>query len=421
VRVSATLFLRLFLPFALGNFLGSFYRSVNAVLSPDIVAELHLSAEDIGLLTSMFFLVYAGVQIPLGMALDRFGARRVTTVLYLIAGLSALVLAKASDFGIMLIARAAMGLGISVAFMGALKAVVDWVPREKLPFTNSLIMMMGGAGVMGATFPLEYMLHFTDWRGIFYGLAIVTFVIVAAIWVLPPEKPRHPAAQSISPLRGVIQVFTNKEFMRMVPLGSSAQGVNMAMSSLWAGPWLRDVTGLSREAAAAVLFGMATTVTLSALSIGSIGAFLMRFGIPLTRTSSCGIAGFILFETLILLNVPVSPWLLWIPYAFCATAPTLVYSVFAEAFPPHMAGRVNTAYNFTTFSFAFLVQWFMGAVIDLWPPIAEGQFAPAGYRWGLGVIVSVQLCAFTWMSLAPRIQARRTAKASAQTQTPTSQ
>jgi MFS family permease len=404
--VSAILFLRLFLPFAVGNFLGSFYRSVNAILGHDIVAELHLSAEDIGLLTSVFFLVYAGVQIPLGMALDRFGARRVSAVLFLIAGLSAFILAHASDFGIMVVARAAMGLGVSVAFMGALKSVVDWVPREKLPFTNSLIMMMGGAGVMAATYPVEYMLGFTDWRGIFFWLSVVTALVVAAIFVLPPEKPRTAAAQSVSALRGVIQVFTNKDFLRMVPLGSSAQGVNMAMSSLWAGPWLRDVSGLTREGAAAVLFGMATTITISALCIGSIGGFLMRFGIPLTRTSSCGIAGFILFEILILLDVPVSPWLLWLPYAFCATAPTLVYALFAESFPPHMAGRVNTAYNFTTFTFAFIVQWFMGAVIDLWPPISEGHFAPDGYRWGFGIIIGVQLIAFSWMSIAPRVQAK---------------
>ena len=404
--MSAILFLRLFLPFAVGNFLGSFYRSVNAILGHDIVAELHLSAEDIGLLTSVFFLVYAGVQIPLGMALDRFGARRVSAVLFLIAGISAFVLAHASDFGIMVVARAAMGLGVSVAFMGALKSVVDWVPREKLPFTNSLIMMMGGAGVMAATYPVEYMLGFTDWRGIFFWLSVVTALVVAAIFVLPPEKPRTAAAQSVSALRGVIQVFTNKDFLRMVPLGSSAQGVNMAMSSLWAGPWLRDVSGLTREGAAAVLFGMATTITISALCIGSIGGFLMRFGIPLTRTSSCGIAGFILFEILILLDVPVSPWLLWLPYAFCATAPTLVYALFAESFPPHMAGRVNTAYNFTTFTFAFIVQWFMGAVIDLWPPISEGHFAPDGYRWGFGIIIGVQLIAFSWMSIAPRVQAK---------------
>lgn len=160
--MSAILFLRLFLPFAFGNFLGSLYRSVNAVVAPDIVAELRLNAEEIGLLTSIFFLFYASVQIPLGMSLDRFGARRVTALLFALAGLAAVLFANADDFATLLIARAVMGIGISVAFMGALKSVVDFVPREKLPATNSLIMTMGGMGVMSATYPVQFALNYTD-------------------------------------------------------------------------------------------------------------------------------------------------------------------------------------------------------------------------------------------------------------------
>jgi len=125
----AALFLRLFLPYAAGNFAGSLYRSVNAVVAPDIIAEFLLSAEDMGLLTSVFFLLYAGVQIPLGIALDRFGARRVTAVLIMIAASGAALFSQASDFATLLIARAVMGLGISVAFMGALKAICAHLPR----------------------------------------------------------------------------------------------------------------------------------------------------------------------------------------------------------------------------------------------------------------------------------------------------
>lgn len=401
--MSAILFLRLFLPFAFGNFLGSFYRSVNAVIAPDIVTELHLSAETIGLLTSIFFLFYAGVQIPLGMALDRFGARRVSTTLFTVAGLSALVFAQASDFGVLLVSRALMGVGISAAFMGALKAVIDWVPRDKLPITNSLIMTMGGMGVMGATYPVQFALNFTDWRGVFIGIAIATFVIVLCIFFVAPERSRAASPPSTgSSIRGVIEVFTNREFLRMVPLGSSAQGVNMAMSGLWAGPWLRDVSGLSRDEAAAVLFGMAVSITISVLIIGWIAARLTRAGISVLATACCGMAGFIFFECLIILNPAISPWGFWLPYAFCATAPTLIYSVLANAFSTDMAGRVTTAYNFTTFTFAFAVQWFLGAVIDLWPPMADGRFAPEGYRVGFAIIVAIQLAAFAWLFIGNR-------------------
>ena len=408
MRVSAILFLRLFLPFAFGNFLGSLYRSVNAVVAPDIVTELRLNAEEIGLLTSIFFLFYAGVQIPLGMSLDRFGARRVTTVLFALAGLAAVLFANADDFTTLMIARAVMGIGISVAFMGALKSVVEFVPREKLPVTNSLIMTMGGAGVMSATYPVQFALHYTDWRGVFIGISIITLVVVLAIFFVAPEPPKRPVRTGggASSFRGVVAVFTDREFLRMVPIGSSAQGVNMAMSGLWAGPWLRDVSGLSRDEAAAVLFGMATMITVSVFILGWIAQRLAHFGISLLGTACCGIGGFIFFECMIIANPAVHPALLWLPYAFCATAPTLIYSILAGNFTPDMAGRVNTAYNFTTFTFAFAVQWALGAIIDLWPPVARGQFAPDGYRWGFAMIVALQLCAFAWFFVARRKQLR---------------
>ena len=68
---------RIFLPFAAGYFLSHLYRTINAVLSPYLVAELRLDATDLGLLTSIYFLTFAAFQLPLGMLLDRFGPRRV--------------------------------------------------------------------------------------------------------------------------------------------------------------------------------------------------------------------------------------------------------------------------------------------------------------------------------------------------------
>ena len=402
----AALFLRLFLPYAAGNFAGSLYRSVNAVVAPDIIAEFLLSAEDMGLLTSVFFLLYAGVQIPLGIALDRFGARRVTAVLVMIAASGAALFSLASDFATLLAARAVMGLGISVAFMGALKAMVEWMPADKLPISNSLIMMSGGLGVMGATMPVQFALHFTDWHGVFLAIAALSVLIAGAIFA-GPEQVRGRAASGVRGLRGVASVFTNREFLRIVPLGSSAQGVNMAMSGLWAGPWLRDVSGLSRDEAAAILFGMAAMITISVLFIGWLSARLARAGIPIMAVACAAMSGFIVFESLIALDVGVSPWALWLPYSFCATGPVLVYAVLARTFSADLAGRVNTAYNFTTFVMVFVIQWGMGAIIDLWPPLADGRFAPEGYRLSLALFVAVQLCAFAWLLVAPRARAER--------------
>ncbi|MBT7488389.1 MAG: MFS transporter, partial [Rhodospirillales bacterium] len=88
-----TTLLRVFLPFATGYMLGYMVRTVNAVIAPDLVAELGLSAGDLGLMTSIFFATFASFQLPLGLLLDRFGPRRTEAGLMLITAVGATIFA----------------------------------------------------------------------------------------------------------------------------------------------------------------------------------------------------------------------------------------------------------------------------------------------------------------------------------------
>ncbi len=85
---------RVFVPFACGYFLSYLYRVINAVIAPDLVAELRLDAAELGFLTSTYFLTFALFQLPLGMLLDRFGPRRTEAALLMFAALGAFVFAK---------------------------------------------------------------------------------------------------------------------------------------------------------------------------------------------------------------------------------------------------------------------------------------------------------------------------------------
>ncbi len=397
------LILRLFVPFALANILGAFYRTVTSVLAPDIIAELHLSAEAVGLLTSVFFLVFAGAQLPLGILLDRYGARTVTGCCAFVAAVGAVLFARTDDLGLLALGRALMGFGMAVGLMGGFKALVDWLPREKVPFGNGIILMMGGLGTMGATAPTQWALSITDWHGVFEALAAITVVVGALLLIVAPDKPRTGARLTMGEaLRALGHVFSDPQFLRSAPLGGLIMGVSMSVNSLWSGPWMQDVAGVPRPEIANVLFGIAFMMTISVFFTGSIVERLERAGVTMLTTSAIGIVGFIFFQVLIVLNPPVSPYLLWLPLAFFGTSPVLIYTVLTRAFPPQLAGRVNTAYNFITFAAAFGAQWSIGAIIDLWPPLGEGHFDPVGYRTGLGVMIALEVCAFIWMVVAPR-------------------
>jgi MFS family permease len=381
---------------------------VTAVVAPDLIDELALSAEDLGLLTAVFFLVFAAAQLPAGVLLDRYGARVVTTVLFVIAGAGALMFALADALPALALGRALMGLGMSVALMGGFKALVEWLPRERLPFGNGLLLMAGGLGTMSATAPVQWALGLTDWRGVFVILTVSTAVVAGGLLTAAPEKPRgstHPTM--IDALKGVGRIVRDANFLRCAPLGGIVMGVSISVTSLWAGPWLRDVVELPRAGIANVLFGMAATMTLSVVVTGALVERLRRAGLPALLTACIGIVGFIAAQGAIVADPPVSPYALWLPLAFFGTAPVLIYTVLMDGFPPAFAGRVNTAYNFVTFGAAFAAQWGFGAIIDLWPPVADGRFAPAGYRTALGVMVAVELIAFAWLIAGRRLTVRR--------------
>src|SRR5512134_1446250 len=97
--------LRLFLPFAAGYFLSYLLRNVNAVIAPELTRELGVSAADLGLLTSAYLLAFGAVQLPLGLALDRYGARRVESFLLLIAAAGCALFAAGTTLTELALAR----------------------------------------------------------------------------------------------------------------------------------------------------------------------------------------------------------------------------------------------------------------------------------------------------------------------------
>jgi MFS family permease len=105
-------FFYVFLPFALGHYLSSLLRNVNAVLAPQLMGALALTPGQLGLLTSAFFFAFALVQLPVGIALDRYGPRKVQLVLMLLASFGALMFAYGHSFPQLVAARAIIGFGL---------------------------------------------------------------------------------------------------------------------------------------------------------------------------------------------------------------------------------------------------------------------------------------------------------------------
>jgi MFS family permease len=393
-RLPVATLLRVLVPFATGYFLSYLYRSVNAVIAPDLSAALGLDAADLGLLTSVYFLTFSLFQLPLGLLLDRFGPRRVEAVLLLVAASGALLFAISDDLGGLIAGRALIGLGVSACLMASLKATAIWFDQDRVPAMNAWIVTAGGLGALTATAPVEAALTLTSWRGVIGVLAGATVLAAVLIFFMVPERPRQSVGGLRELLGGVVRVYRSVFFWRAVPLVVLTQGAYLSIQGLWAGPWFQYVAGLDRAGVAHHLFFTAVAMVAGFLLLGHIASRLTRLGISLRTTTVVCLLLFMLTQLLLMLLPTTFALPVWMAFGFFGSAGILAFPVLSQHFPAELTGRVNTAANVMVFLCAFLSQWAIGAVINLWP-VAEG-YHPHGFQAAFALFLSLQVAGFLW-------------------------
>jgi predicted MFS family arabinose efflux permease len=394
-----TVWLKLFLPFAGAYFLSYLYRTANAVIGPVLTQELSLGAGELGLLTSAYFLSFAAAQLPLGVLLDRFGARRVESGLLLIAAAGAAVYALGQSIAALALGRGLIGLGVSACLMAAFKAFSLWFPAERQASLTGWIMTSGGLGALAATAPLEAALQLTGWREIFFALAGLTLAVAVWLFCSVPERPDAARPEPLaSQWAGVRAVFASAHFWRFVPLGLTLTGGFMAVQSLWSISWLMQVNGYNRATAADHMAGMSVAMLIAYALIGLLATGLARRGIKPVMLLVAGVS--LSLSTLALIAGELLPqtYVLWIAYGTFSSFGTLAYSQAAAGFPVALSGRANTAFNLMVFIGAFSVQWGIGLLIDLLQ--AQGQTSAMAHRSAFLALLAAQSAALAWFWIA---------------------
>ncbi len=398
---AATLALRVVLPFAAAYFLSYLYRTVNAVLAPEIGRAITLDGADIGLMTGVYFITFAAAQLPLGILLDRFGPRRVEATLLLFAAGGALAFSLADGVPALVIGRALVGFGVSACLMAPLKANVQFFPPTRLPLMNGIILGAGGLGAVAATGPVQMALAVTDWRGVYAAVAALTLAAAAGIWLVVPDRPTSPGGGLASQLRDIGTIFRAPIFWRIAPASAISMGSFMAIQGLWAGPWLRDIAGLSVEQSAAGLTVMAAAMGVGFLSIGAVTERFERLGVPPATLGAIGMAIHGLALAAMAAGFTSAPLVLAAVYGFTGASSSVNYAVLTRRFPAGVAGRVNTSLNLTMFVAAFSMQWGLGWVLGLWDKV-DGHWPATAWTVALALPVVLTAATLAWLGPACR-------------------
>ncbi|MET0319854.1 MAG: MFS transporter [Duganella sp.] len=387
-------FLLVFLPFALGHYLSTLMRMVNATLAPYLTTALALTPGQLGLLTSAFFFAFALVQLPVGVALDRWGPARVQLPMLTMAALGTLAFGFGRDFAELLVARAVIGFGVGGCFMASVKALSTWIAPARLPSVQGYLIAVGGLGAASATLPVRIALEHNDWRTLFTGLALAIMLTGLLIRLLAPPQATTVHRQSLRAAMG--EVLRHPSFREAALLVLIPHAVFFGIQGLWISRWLSDVAGYGEDRVSWLLYLGMGAVIVGAIAVGMITEWAGRRGVRPVRVAAVGVALFIIVQAGFILG--------WSPgYAVWAVLFTLVgsvtgidYTMVAQSLPGRLTGRAATCLNLLIFLGAFAVQAGFGLVVDCWRPDASGHYPAQAYQVAFAVLIALQAPGLAW-------------------------
>lgn len=353
----------IFLIFALGYFISTLLRAINATISPELVSEFDLSAAELGLLGGGYFLGFATVQIPLGYLLDSKGPRKIVSYFLSITIVGLILFAYAQNFIVLLVSRILIGIGVGACLMGPLTAYRVWYLDETQQRANSWMLMVGAIGMLSSSLPVQYFIPTIGWRGVFIFLTVLTLICIILIILFIPKWQTEEKLNKIK-YAELKNVWQNSFFRSLVPVGFFNYGGLFAIQTLWAGPWMTRVSGYTAEESAKGLFLIYFCLLFSFLLWGYFvpkfsknikdAVKLLRWGAPLN-----------LIVLLLIIYLGSSAGAsYWALFAVSSIFLSLTQPAVGMAFSTSNAGKALTSFNLLLFVGAFFIQWIIGIIID---------------------------------------------------------
>jgi predicted MFS family arabinose efflux permease len=368
--------------------ISQFHRAAVGVVAPELAVELGMGPAALGAANTAFFGALMLAQIPVGLALDRVGPRRLVLGLTALAVLGALAQAFARDGAEFLAARFLLGLGCAASFMAAVVLAGRWHEGAGVTRALSRVFAFSQVGILAAGAPLALLSGITGWRGAF-ALSAAATALVGLLWWrfaadAPPGRPAMSRREGLAEsLRGQIAVWATPGLARILSLHAVGYAVMATLLALWAGPYLHDAYGLSPAGRGWVLLAMGLAVPAGQLVIP---AMERRFG----RDGAARLGALASLVPLLALAfwpappLPVAVALL-VLVCFASAYPLLLVAQGRALFPEAMAGRGVTTVN--------LAQVLGSAALPLLVGLAGGYragflvlsvalvFGLAGYRY----------------------------------------
>ena len=267
IRKTMTYRYVVFCTIALGYFFVFFHRVSTAVMAKDLAVDFAIDPAAVGLFGSMYFYAYAMAQLPVGVLVDKWGIRNISSLFILLAGFATFLFGMAHSFSVALTARFFVGLGVAFMYVPALRMLADWFRKDEYSTYSGILVGVGNLGALAASAPLALLIVAIQWRNTMVLIGGVTIIIAILLFIFVRNKPEDINGASVeeiekAPPRIVVKVrtvdaikvlFSKYNFWTILIFFFIWIGTLFAFQGLWAGPYLTNVFQLSQTQASNIL------------------------------------------------------------------------------------------------------------------------------------------------------------------------
>ncbi len=377
-----------------------FHRVSPSVIAPDLLAEFQTQAAGLGLMSSMYFYLYALEQPVVGYLSDRLGPGRVIGLWSLTAAAGCLLFALAPSIGWASAGRALIGFGVGGVFIPGIKAFSLWFRQRDFSTLTGFFLAAGNLGGIMATTPFAWAVEQWGWRSSYLGVGTITLGLAAAtLWGLrdcpapadEPESspPSSDGPQSLGTWEATRQVVATWRFWILFSIFFGGFGAYATLQGLWATPFLMSALGSDRVEASVLNMLMPAGFILGAPCFGrvvdKVASNRVHLLIGIMVTESLLWAGLVLVGTL---------WgreglgvLFFIMGGITGGLATTFWSLVRQATPSPILGLTTGLLNPSAFLGSALLQVWTGVILDHWAQ-TDGIYPPDAYRSALWVCLA---------------------------------
>ncbi|MFP3989136.1 MFS transporter [Streptomyces sp. E11-3] len=356
-------------------FVAVIFRTSLGVAGLDAADRFQVNASALSTFSILQLLVYAGMQIPVGLLVDRLGTKRVLTIGIVLFTAGQLGFALSPSYGMALASRALLGCGDAMTFISVLRLGNRWFPARRGPLVAQLAGLIGMGGNLVSTLVLSRLLHEVGWTAAFVGSSAAGLLVLVLTLLFLKDHPggRHTPPPASAQERGVAFVRRQIADAWREPgtrvglwVHFTTQFPMMVFTLLWGMPFLVQAQGLSRTAAGELL----TLTVLSSMTIGLVyGQIIARHHAARTplAVGTVGVTALVWAATI---GYPADTAPMWLLVALCVTLGTcgpasmIGFDFARPANPPERQGTASGIVNMGGFTASMTTLLAIGLLLD---------------------------------------------------------